>query len=153
TPAHISVEYGGMTLSPASFARLPVGAGPGLTMSNYDPAAGLAPKDVAILFLGGATGAAPECPISAAVTSPSLTGTGLSTSFHIPTDVPVVAYEINPYGGGSAAVTGASLLLPTSVWDTSYVAVNVTPNDIYAPSMNIIARDDGTIVTMTPVAA
>ncbi len=152
TAAHVTVEYGGQSLSPAGFARTPVGAGPGLTLSAYDPVAGIAPQDVAILFLGGESGTAPMCPVTAAVTAPMLSGTGVSTSFHITSDVPVVAYEINPYGGGSAAVTGASLLLPTSAWDTSYVAVNVTPNDIYPPSLNIVARDDGTIVTLTPVA-
>jgi hypothetical protein len=152
TPAHVTVDYGGQALSVASFARMPTGAGPGLTLAPYDPVHGINPKDVAILFLGGQSGSAPMCPVTAAVSAPMLSGTGVSTSFHITSDVPVVAYEINPYGGGSAAVTGASLLLPTSAWDTSYVAVNVTPNDIYPPSLNIVAQEDGTIVTMTPVA-
>ncbi|MGE5186977.1 MAG: IgGFc-binding protein, partial [Acidobacteriota bacterium] len=153
-PAHVTVEYGGQTLTPATFTRLPSGAGPTLTLQPYDPVAGIAPNDVAILFLGGSQGAAPACPVPSAVTSPSITGTGLSQSFHVTTDVPVVAYEINPYGGGSAAVTGASLLIPTSAWDTSYVAVNVSPSDIgFDPSLNIVASRDGTQVTLNPVAA
>jgi hypothetical protein len=153
TPAHVSVEYNGQSMPVTSFTRTPVGTGPGLTLSAYDAAAGIMPKDVAVLFLGGGQGSAPMCPVAAAVTSPSITGTGIAHSFHLTTDVPVVATEINPYGGGSAAVTAASLLLPTSVWDMSYVAVNVSPADIgYNPSMNIIARDDNTVVTMTPVA-
>ena len=153
-PAHVTVEYGGQTLMPATFTRTPVGTGPSLSLQAYDPVAGIAPNDVAILFLGGQTGSAPECPVTAAVPTSSITGTGVGQSFHITTDVPVVAYEINPYGGGSAAVTGASLLIPSSAWDTSYVAVNVSPMDIgFNPSMNIVAAHDGTMVTMTPVAA
>ena len=40
------------------------------------------------------------------------------------TDRPVVAYTILPYGGGPSAATSATLLLPTSAWDTNYIAVN-----------------------------
>ena len=151
SPAHIGVEYNGMTLTPATFTRLPVGSGPGLTYSAYDPNAGLAPGDVAVLFLSGAMGAAPQCPTTAAEETAYISGTGLGNSFHITTDVPTVAYQINPYGGGSAAVTAASLLLPTSAWDVNYVAVNVEALSIAgSPSMNIVSMQDGTIATITP---
>ena len=79
--------------------------------------------------------------------------TTIASSFHLTTDVPVVAYEINPYGGGSAATTASSLLLPTSAWDTNYVLVNVSPFDVANPSLNIVAAEDGTQVTMVPTAA
>ncbi len=153
-PAHINVKYQGVDLPTASFTRLPVGSGPGLTYAAYDPVAGVPPGEVAVLFLGGESGGAPLCPFPSAIPSAGLTGTGISDSFQITTDVPVVSYQINPYGGGSAAVTAASLLLPTSVWDTDYIAVNVTPAGIAGvPSLNIIAKEDGTIATMTPIAA
>src|SRR5438067_2365993 len=83
----------------------PNGNGPTLTYGAYDPVAGLAPNEVAILFLGGGTGASPLCPVTSAMPTSSITGTGIGESFEISTDVPVVAYQINPYGGGSAAVT------------------------------------------------
>ncbi|MEO6773871.1 MAG: IgGFc-binding protein [Kofleriaceae bacterium] len=153
SPAHLSVDFGGSSLTVASFARLPVGNGPSLTYAAYDPVAGLAPGQVAILFLAGDSGDAPKCPVPSAAANAAHTGTGLFTSFRISTDVPVVAYEINPYGGGSAAVTGASLLLPTSVWDLDYVAVNPGPQSAGSPSLNIIAAADGTQVTFTPNAA
>ena len=60
----------------------------------------------------------------AVVGDAALHGTGIGTAFHISTNVPVVAYQMLPYGGGSARVTGATLLLPTNVWDTNYVAAN-----------------------------
>ena len=41
-------------------------------------------------------GAAPQCPVASAETTAYISGTGLGESFHITTDVPVVAYQINP---------------------------------------------------------
>jgi hypothetical protein len=152
SPAHIEVEYDGQTLNTASFTRIPTGSGPSLTHGTYDPIAGVPPGEVAILFLGGGQGSAPLCPVAPAASNASLSGTGIANAFRIKTDVPVVAYQINPYGGGSVAVTAASLLLPTSVWDTNYVAVNVSPAAAGSPSMNIVAREDGTVVTLTPNA-
>ncbi len=150
TPAKISVEHQGSPLAIETFARIPVGQGQGLSFSPYNAATGLPPGEVAILFLTGQQGAAPNCPVPPAA-KPSLTGTRVSTSFRIQTDVPVVAYQINPFGGGSVAVTGASLLLPTSAWDTNYIAVNAYKQDIANPSLNIIAKEDNTTVTMVPV--
>jgi IgGFc binding protein len=155
TPAHISVDYKGMAMSVATFTRVPTGFGPSLTYSLYDPVAGLPPGQVAIVFLGGVLGPAPQCPATPAVPNPMINGTGIADSFHIKTDVPTVAYQINPYGGGSAMVTGASLLIPTSAWDVNYVAVNVSPQEVAGstqlnPSLNIIARDDNTTVTLLP---
>jgi len=153
SPAHIGVEYNGTTLNPATFASLPSGTGTSITYGAYDPNAGIPAGSVAIVFLAGTQGAAPNCPIAPAEAPVGIAGTALGSSFHITTDVPVVAYQINPYGGGSVAVTGASLLIPTSAWDTNYVAVEVSPFDIANPSFNLISATDGTMVTLTPNAA
>ncbi|MBW2453941.1 MAG: IgGFc-binding protein [Deltaproteobacteria bacterium] len=153
TPAHLTVEHDGNTLPVASFARIPQGQGPSLTYQPYDNTAGLPAGEVAILFLSGNSGGAPNCPVTSGVPGAGMSGTGVSASFRIESDVPVVAYQINPYGGGSVAVTGASLLLPTSAWDTNYIAVNAYQQDIAPPSLNIVATEDNTAVTMVPVAA
>jgi hypothetical protein len=78
----------------------------------------------------------------------ALHGTGIGTAFHIATNVPVVAYQMLPYGGGSARVTAATLLLPTNVWDTNYVAANaykaaslITTDRAY-PTLEIVAQQD-----------
>lgn len=153
-PAKITVEYNGQQLTTASFARIPNGSGSGLTYAPYDATTGLPPGEVAILFLAGSQGSPPNCPVTPAVPAAYIQGTGIGSSFRITTDVPVVAYQINPYGGGSVAVTAASLLLPTSVWDTNYVAVNVSPRGAAgSPSLNIVAKEDGTQVTITPKVA
>jgi hypothetical protein len=160
TPVHIGVEFAGATLPVASFTRIPSGSGPTLTYAPYDPAAGLAPGEVAILFLAGTQGmpgiGMALCPQPTAMPTSMaqiLQGSGKGHSFIITTDAPAVAYEMNPYGGGSAAVTAGSLLLPTSAWDTNYVAVTVSPMDLYGPSMNVIASQDMTTVTMFPKVA
>ncbi|MEO8705926.1 MAG: hypothetical protein ABI867_38195 [Kofleriaceae bacterium] len=153
-PAHLTVRHMGAALAVANFAKIPQGSGPGLTYAAYDPAVGLMPGQVAVLFLGGGSGGAPLCPFPSAVPTSSFAGTGIGNSFEIATDVPVVAYQINPYGGGNAAVTAASLLIPTSAWDLDYIAVNVTPNGIAgSPSLNIIATEDNTVATITPTQA
>jgi hypothetical protein len=160
TPAHVTVDYGSQSLDVASFARIPQGSGPSLTYQPFDAQGGIPPGQVAILFLVGAAGTpnvngqgGAPCPVAGAVPSGVMkTGTAIGSSFHMKSDVPVVAYEINPYGGGSAAVTGSSLLLPTSAWDTNYVAVNAYDADVANPSMNILAMQDDTKVTMVPVA-
>ena len=152
SPAHIEVEYNGQTLNTQGFTRIPSGSGPTLTQGAYDAVAGVPPGEVAILFLGGTQGSAPNCPVTPAASTAQISGTGIGKAFRIKTDVPTVAYQINPYGGGSVAVTAASLLLPTSVWDTNYVAVNVSAQAAGYPSLNIVAREDNTVVTLTPNA-
>jgi hypothetical protein len=77
------------------------------------------------------------------------------------TDRPSVAYDIWPYGGGNSAVTSATLLIPTSAWDTNYVAVDayngyLFPNSTSAGTFNpwvaLIASEDATTVKLTPTA-
>src|SRR4029079_18551555 len=70
-------------------------------------------------------------------------------------DYPVVAYQIDPYGGGQAAMTSATLLLPTSAWDTNYIAINAyksaEPDFLGGnPSLDILAYQDGTDVKILP---
>ncbi len=153
SPAHIEVEFNGQVLNTQSFTRIPSGSGPSLTQGAYDASLGVPPGEVAILFLGGTQGSAPDCPVTPASANAQFSGTGIGKAFRIKTDVPTVAYQINPYGGGSVAVTAASLLLPTSVWDTNYVAVNVSAQAAGSPSLNIVASEDNTVVTLTPTAS
>lgn len=158
SPVKINVEFNGATLPVANFARIPTGTGSSITYAAYNAQTGLPPGQVAILFLGGPVGTAPACPstaVSATATGTTamLAGTGKGNSFHITTDVPVVAYEMNPYGGGSVAVTGASLLLPVSAWDTNYIASTASPQTVSPPSINIIAAQDNTQVTLLPKVA
>ena len=163
-PARVEATFGGMTVDLAEHARLPRGSGRALA---YEPLApdGVPPGDVAILFLAGPpTTGTPrttdfttptECPVAPAWSAlTQVKGTGLGHAFHVKTSAPVVAYQMLPYGGGDAAVTGATLLLPANVWGTNYVATGaydgLSGEGWAAPSMNIVAREDHTTVTILP---
>ncbi|HEX5099557.1 MAG TPA: IgGFc-binding protein [Polyangiaceae bacterium] len=157
-PAHLTVGYGASTLDVAAFTRIPEGFGTALGYRPYEPARGIAPDEVAILFLSGPSGEvqfpAVACPVASALPEGVFfTGTGLGRSFRITTDVPVVAYQMNPYGGAGTSVTGASLLLPTSAWDTNYVIASAFGDGGMLPSLNVIAQADGTRVTIVPTRA
>ncbi|XXY47832.1 IgGFc-binding protein [Sorangium sp. So ce269] len=162
---HISVERDGTTLPVENFAFIPRGQGSNVTYDPYIADEGLRAGEVAVLFLSRSrTGGLIRCPKDPAVQDE--TGvpknanagefTGRGSAFHITTDYPVVAYQIVPYGGGLTSYTSATLLLPTSSWDTNYVAVNaypvseLTPNGL--PALEIVARDDDTNVTILPNA-
>lgn len=155
TPVKINVEYDGMSL-PVDFAYIPKGQGASLTYEPYDPVAGLGVGEVAILFLArNQFGFVIDCPQPAALPDEvGVDGTGVGKAFHITTDRPVVAYQILPYGGGPSAFSSATLLLPTSAWDTNYVAVNAYKNGTIdpdaSPLIDILAKEDDTKVTILP---
>lgn len=155
SPAHMVVEYQNVELPHEAFTRLAAAT----SLETYDPTQGILPGEVAVLFLTGRSeGTGDEevgipCPTPSAVPDAALNGTGIGDAFRIATDVPVVAYQMKPYGGGRAAATGATLLIPTSAWGTSYVAVQAAGASGGLPSLNIVASDDETVVSITPNAA
>ena len=156
-PVHIQVERGGQAL-PDGFIYVPVMQGMALDYAPYDPVGGLPVGQVAILFLARSPfgGSVVDCPRPAAIGKEvGVSGTGLGEAFHITTDYPVVSYQIVPYGGAQSYVTSATLLLPTSAWDTNYVAVNAYTSagadyEGGDPSLNILAHEDGTTVNILP---
>jgi hypothetical protein len=163
-PIHVQVSRAGQTLDPSTFAGIPVGQGPSLSYKPYDPVAGIPLDQVLVLFLSRSSKGATvvNCPLPAAINGAAgetgVAGTGIGTAFSITTDYPVVAYQMTPYGGGQAAFTSATLLLPTSCWDTNYVAINgygSSEPDGYLgglPSLDIVAAQNNTMVTILPKA-
>jgi hypothetical protein len=163
-PAHLEVSLAGVPYADTGFIRIPQGQGQALGYAPYDPSAGLPAGEVAILFLSHETGdpKLPACPVPPALYGPSgVLGTGRGQAFLITSDRPVTAHSIYPYGtGGKAGLASASLLLPASGWDTSYLAVNAyekeTAHDVLpgnVPSLSILAREEGTEVTVLPKVA
>jgi hypothetical protein len=157
-PVHLQVERGGVALPPETFTYIPSGQGVSVTYTPYDAVKGLDVGEVAIMFLARkkSGGSVVDCPMPAAVSvEAGVVGTGRGSAFHITSDYPVVAYQIDPYGGGQAAVTSATLLLPTSAWDMNYIAVNAyksaEPDFLGGnPSLDILAYQDGTDVKILP---
>jgi len=163
SPVTLSVDYQGQSLAPSTFGAIPSGSGQALT---YAPLVNgqLPAGQIAILFLaqtGPAAQYRPTCPagITPAVgADPAPHDTGIGNAFHITASAPVVAYDIFPYGGGVSAITSATLLLPTTAWDTNYVAVDAYgPDQAQSPGswpfVDVIAAQNGTTVTISPTAA
>ncbi len=138
----ISVEVGGVPVDASPFSRITSGNGQSIVYSPL-PGGALPEGEVAIVFLDGNT-----CP--GGVTPPGLQP---KSAFHIETSRPVVAYAIDPYGGGDSAVTSASLLIPTSAWDLNYIAVNAWPfgPNSTNPRLTVTAAEDATSVTINPL--
>jgi len=157
-PAHLTLARGGLALDVAAFTRVPKGQGPALTFDPYDAAAGLGAGKVALLFLSHSPGEseafAPPCPITPALPGdPPVRGTARGEAFRLRSDAPIAAYQVFPFGGGSAAETSATLLLPTHAYDRDYVAVNAYPEAYHGapPTMAIVAAEAETTITLTPV--
>jgi hypothetical protein len=162
----LTLTWDNVQMDLSKYAKIPTGSGQSLAYGTYDPAVGLAPGEVAILFLvhvpSGPLGMSVACPVQPALgAGVQISGTGLGKAFHLTTDMPVVAYQMLPYGGGAAAATGATLLIPSSAWGDNYIAVSAIDNDGQAPpisvamgpSHNIVAREDNTTVTIRPKSA
>jgi hypothetical protein len=160
SPVTITVERDGVDLPLDGFARIPSGSGQTLT---YAPLTNgeLQPGQVAILFLARFGTTLNNCPagVTPAFTTAdaAVHGTGYGEAFHITTSRPVVAYDIYPYGGGDSAATSATLLVPTSAWDVNYVAADAFRKSTIVPqaepSIALVGKEDGTSVTIRPIAA
>jgi IgGFc binding protein len=150
SPVTLTVGWGtnDYTSTLSTYGYLPTGSGQSIT---YTPLAGgqVPVNGVGILFLSGN-----DCPKTTATSSDvSNPGTQVTNAFHITADRPVVLYDIFPYGGGSSAVTSATLLLPTSVWDDNYIATSAWSETGFGnPWIAFVAQQDGTQVSIVPTA-
>jgi hypothetical protein len=161
TPVTVTLDYGGQSLNASTFGFIPTGTGQSTT---YTPITNgqIPPGQVAILFLNRHPGLPTilklDCPtgITPAITATDAAthGTAMGETFHIVTSAPVVAYDMFPYGGGQSAMTSATLLLPTSAWDTNYIAVDAYgAGPLDQPFIQLVAQQDNTSVTINPSAA
>jgi hypothetical protein len=156
SPLTVGVEYDGMTLDTSTFAVLPQGTGSSLTYTPL-PGGQVPASTVAILFLASITSTCPGNTVPAVPHSAQAVGTAVAPAFHITTSLPAVVYDMFPYGGAASAITSATLLLPTPVWDVNYVAVDAYAASTTAtgaqPFTQIVASVDGTMVSILPSAA
>ena len=123
------------------------------------------PGESAVLFVSdsgtdapGADGVrCPEGVVPASYVDPVPDGTGLGTSYHLTTNVPVGLTAIYPFGGATSFLPTATLLFPVPVWGTQHVIVNawemvgvLVPGGPGKPSTQIVAAEDDTEVTIRP---
>jgi IgGFc binding protein len=157
-PVTLTVDYLGAPLSLASMAVIPTGTGKAIT---YTPLVGgvLPEGQLAILFLTQAPDVEITCPTPTGVPMDTQIDTsGIVNGFHITSSAPVVAYDIYPYGGASADLSSATLLIPTTAWGTNYLAVDAFSAPMLEftglyPFIQIVAAEDGTEVTVSPTVA
>lgn len=163
-PVTISGDANGSTIDLSKYAYLPTGTGVDLTFTPLGVGGQLPPNEVAIVFLrDGQGGLGITCPMPAAETdtlagawTDGIAGTNnTGEALRVFTSAPVVAYDIIPFGGGSSEISDASLLLPTSTWDTNYIAITPRPfgNNTLNPTLAIVGAEDGTTVTLLPTVA
>lgn len=167
-PARIAVDRGGVNYNVDLFTKIPSGKGTAISYGAYSNAQGLAKDQIGILFLsrdpnvsGNPTDpkVLASCPMGvtpALAGDPSVHGSGKGQAWHIKTNVPVVAYEMVPYGGGRARITSGTLLLPTNVWGTNYNAFNAYPAPAFTsdgrtgPTLLVFAQENATNVWVRP---
>ncbi len=169
-PATLRLERDGAVLPLDKAARRPQGGGLDLQYLPLESDAQLPAGEVAILFLSHSDGQAfARCPglVIPTVNVPTSLRLGLpqnaplsgvGRAFHLTSDRPVIAYQVFPYGGGSSALTSATLLLPEEAWGQAYVAVHALQNnynpDLPVPrNVAVVAAQDDTEVTVRPTAA
>lgn len=165
TAAHLGVERGGSSLDLTGAARIVDNATPAASWAAV-PATGLPPGEVAVLFLSsdpnsvlGETGSDLSCPVTPLVDrATTVAGGGYGNeraaygdAFRVGSDVPVRAYDIQPYGGAISHFPSASLLVPTSAWGTEYVVVDAPRGTFETPGpmwIQVVGGTDGTTVSV-----
>lgn len=154
-PANISVTWGGQPIDVGAHGRIPKANGNMITYEPIPPG-GLPPDEVAILFLSHKPGSnnggnSLECPVQPAILQDTAVhGSGIGQAFHVVSDVPVSAYDINPYGGALSFLPSASLLFPATSWGTSHMAIAPAPNNDAMFAL-VVAREDNTVVKVGPL--
>lgn len=151
--ATLSATYGGDELDISASTYYADMQG---TKVVYTPVEGpIPPGKVALVFLAGIDEpstfdfmACPSGVVPAVRKDPIGHKTTRTKAFQITSDIPVSAYSIWPYGGASTHTPTATVLLPTSAWDTNYVAVSAWTES--SPTLQIVAAEDGTVVRMRP---
>ncbi|CAN5144408.1 hypothetical protein BH09MYX1_BH09MYX1_07320 [soil metagenome] len=156
-PMKVTLSWKGTTIDATPFSYIPKGSGNSITYQAV-PSTGIPSNNMAIVFLNNtneASGLKVECPagVKVAVTNENLVlhGTNLGHAMEIQTSVPAVVYDIYPYGGAKSYISSATLLLPTTSWDTNYVAATMGADPAsYTPGVDLVAREDGTQITLLP---
>jgi len=68
-------------------------------------------------------------------------------SYHITSDLPIVAYQFSPLGGSGNHLNDASLLIPTTAYDTRYRMLSWSESNTDPQVMTIVAKEDNTTIT------
>lgn len=156
TPVKVTAEFGNQALDISKSLYRASGQNGAVTYERIDA---IPPNDLGIVFLsqGDRSPSAKnhlDCPAGVEVavrqTVVKEHTTSIYSAFHLTTDAPVSAYSLFPYGGAESYLPAATLLLPTSSWDTNYILVDGWGMNIASPFVQIVAKEDNTEVRIRP---
>lgn len=156
-PMKVSLVWKGNTIDGTKYAYVPKGLGNSLTYQLVPPT-GIPANTMAIVFLNDSkqnAGYYVGCPasVTAAVSGQQMVvpGTRIAEAVEIKTSVPAVVYDIYPYGGALSYMPSATLLVPTTAWDTNYVTATMSEEPTNTKGgVDFVAFQDGTKVTVLP---
>ncbi len=154
-PADVALELGDQTLdiSKAMFRTdasgeelvphtgpIPAGESVILFVSDHDPDKPLS----GVYYVGCPSGVVP-----AALSGLSKMTSGLGSSFHLKSTMPISLASIYPFGGAASFLPSATLLLPVTTWGKQHIVVNPWEG---GPGLatQIVASEDDTEVTILP---
>jgi hypothetical protein len=157
TPMKVTLHYQGKTIDATKYAYVPKGMGNALTYQLV-PATGIPANTMAIVFLNDSMQNVTYyvgCPqgVSAAISGSQIitAGTRIADAIQLTTSVPAVVYDIYPYGGALSYMPSATLLVPTTAWDTNYVTATMSEEPMSTRGgIDIIASKASTKVTVLP---
>jgi MYXO-CTERM domain-containing protein len=160
TAAHVKVDQGGAPLDLEGHVVLADASYDGdrilPSLELLDPGDGIPPGATAALLLAG-----PDCAeagVPDGVTPLRMEeiamGSGMSSAFHITSDVPVTAHQVRPFLGAYSAITGATMLYAVPSWGDNFTALAPAPAHAmgFSPTLSIVAAEsDTTVEILAPV--
>ncbi|AKV01121.1 hypothetical protein AKJ09_07784 [Labilithrix luteola] len=161
TPVTVTAEYGSDPLDVSnSVYKATTGADGATTYTRIEGA--IPPGEVGIVFLQQGDPLPRDqhfvaCPKGVNVAWHGIPipehQTSIYKAFHLSTNLPVSAYSMFPYGGAKSYIPSATLLVPSTSWDTNYFLVDGWKSNEGMPFVQIIAQEDNTEVRMKPSVA
>jgi hypothetical protein len=155
TPVTVTAEFGGDPLDISKSVYRAVPPTDGGVLSYQAIEGGIPPGDVGIIFLSQGeptpdTTYHVSCPAGVTVAYHGVVTkdhqTSISKAFHVTANAPVSAYSIFPYGGAKSFIPAATLLTPSTSWDTNYMLVDAWRFEHRAglgyPFVQIVAQED-----------
>jgi len=152
----VSLVWKGTTIDATPYAYIPTGKGTSITYTPV-PSTGIPQNSMAIVMINQMPNNDiywVPCPTGtqAAITTEdvAMSGTSLGNAVEIQTSVPAVVYDVYPYGGAASYMSSATLLIPTTAWDTNFVATTMAETPATTPGIDFVAQQDGTQITLLP---
>jgi IgGFc binding protein len=159
-PADVKLEFQGqgIDISKALFATTedgnvlspqvgPVepGASAILFLQDREPGRPRDPMD-SLYYVG-----CPDFAVPGRVAESELGGTGIASSFHLTSTMPVAISTMYPIGGARSYLSSATMLLPVPSWATQHIIINGWESGgAGGPGAQILASEDDTEVTILP---